>query len=152
MIGHISEVVSNFIKDHGHEPSVSEIAHILNEKEKTIESMLKLRESVLSLDNSMDDESMSPMDRIPDQQVKSPLEYCMENQAQFKVGALLKLLSEKEQRIMRLRYGFEHGKNLSLRKISRLVGLSQEGVRRIERKALEKLRRPTIREKLSYLL
>jgi RNA polymerase nonessential primary-like sigma factor len=76
----------------------------------------------------------------------------MESQARIKIGALLRILSEKEQRIMRLRYGFEHGRNLSLRKISRLVGLSQEGVRRIERKALEKLRRPTIRAKLDSLL
>lgn len=152
LIGHISEVISNFNQDHGHEPSLGEIASILDEKEETIESMMKLRESVLSLDNSADDESLSPMERIPDQQIRSPLDYCMESQARIKIGALLKLLSEKEQRIMRLRYGFEHGKNLSLRKISRLVGLSQEGVRRIERKALEKLRRPTIRAKLDSLL
>lgn len=152
LIGRISEVISNFNQDHGHEPSVSEIARILDEKEETIESMMKLRESVLSLDNPADEESISPLERIPDQQAKSPLDYCMESQARIKIGALLRILSEKEQRIMRLRYGFEHGRNLSLRKISRLVGLSQEGVRRIERKALEKLRRPTIRAKLDSLL
>ncbi|MBN1903056.1 RNA polymerase sigma factor RpoD/SigA [Candidatus Sumerlaeota bacterium] len=152
LIGHISEAINNFTQDHGYEPSVSDIARILDEKEENIESMMKLRESVLSLDNSGDEDNISPLERIPDQQVKSPLEYSMENQARIKVAALLKLLSEKEQRIMRLRYGFEHGRNLSLRKISRLVGLSQEGVRRIERKALEKLRRPTLRARMDALL
>jgi len=152
MIGHITEVTNNFIQEHGYQPSIGEIAKIMNQKEETIESLLKLKESVLSLDNTSDEDSISPLERIPDTQVKSPLEFCMENQARIKVAALLKMLSEKEQRIMRLRYGFEHGKNLSLRKISRLVGLSQEGVRRIERKALEKLRRPGLSAKLAPLL
>jgi len=152
LIGHITEVINNFVQDHGFEPSIPEIARILGEKQEVIQSLMKLRESVLSLDNSTDEDGITPMERIPDSQTKTPLEYCMENQIRIKIAALLKMLSEKEQRIMRLRYGFEHGKNLSLRKTSRLVGLSQEGVRRIERKALEKLRRPSMRDKIAALL
>ena len=152
LIGHITEVINHYVQDHGYEPSVPVIAGLLGEKEETIESLMKLRESVLSLDNPSEEDGITPMDRVPDPQVKSPLEYCMESQARIKIASLLKMLSEKEQRIMRLRYGFEHGKNLSLRKTSRLVGLSQEGVRRIERKALEKLRRPSLREKIASLV
>jgi len=152
LIGRMTEVINNYVQDHGFEPSVQEIAGLIGEKEETIESLMKLRESVLSLDNPGEEDGIAPMDRIPDPQVKSPLEYCMESQARIKIASLLKMLSEKEQRIMRLRYGFEHGKNLSLRKTSRLVGLSQEGVRRIERKALEKMRRPSLREKVASLV
>jgi len=152
MIGRITEAVNNFVQKNGHEPSSRELASFMKEKHETIEELLQLRESVLSLDETNEEENISLMERLPDQEAKSPLEFCMENQSRIKIAALLKLLSEKEQRIMRLRFGFEHGKNLSLRKTSRLVGLSQEGVRRIERKALDKLRRPTLKAKLANFL
>lgn len=152
MIGRLSETIKTFVQDNGHEPSVQELAGIMDEKPEMIEKLLKLRESVLSLDSTNDDDNISLMERVPDLHVKSPLEYCMDNQSRIKIAALLRHLSEKERRIMRLRFGFEHGKNLSLRKTSRLVGLSQEGVRRIERKALDKLRRPTMRAKLASLV
>ena len=152
MIGRLSEAIKSFVQDHGHEPSTVELSKVMDEKEEIIEDLLKLRESVLSLDSTTEDDSFSLMERVPDQHAKSPLEYCMDNQSRIKIAALLKNLSEKERRIMRLRFGFEHGKNLSLRKTSRLVGLSQEGVRRIERKALNKLRRPTMRAKLVSLV
>ena len=153
LIGRLSESMSTYVQKHGHEPSIEELASIMDEKKEVIENLLQLKESVLSLDEiANDDNNTTLLERVSDNQGKSPLEYCMENQARIKIVALLKLLSEKEQRIMRLRFGFEHGKNLSLRKTSRLVGLSQEGVRRIERKALAKLRRPTLRAKLAALV
>jgi RNA polymerase nonessential primary-like sigma factor len=70
----------------------------------------------------------------------------------FKISEVLRFLNEKERKIVRLRYGFTSGKALSLRKTSRLVGMSQEGVRRIERKALAKLQRPSIRARVEGLL
>ena len=152
LLGRLSEEIAAFVKENGREPSESELASILHVKEETVLQLMKLRESVLSLDDTFDEDGNTLMERIPDTEVQTPLEYCMENQARIKIAALLKFLSEKERRIMRLRYGFEHGKMLSLRKTSRLVGLSQEGVRRIERKALSKLRRPVFREKLAALL
>ncbi|HOE63910.1 MAG TPA: RNA polymerase sigma factor RpoD/SigA [Candidatus Sumerlaeota bacterium] len=152
LIGKISEVISAFTSEHGFEPSVEEISKIMDIKVEVIQQMLKLRETVLSLDQTTDEDGIPLMERIPDTQKKSPLQYCMENQTRVKIAALFKHLNEKERRIMNLRFGFEHGKTLSLRKTSRLVGLSQEGVRRIERKALSKLNRPVFREKLEALL
>ena len=55
---------------------------------------------------------------------------------------LLDSLDTRERKILGLRYGFVTGKDMSLRYVSKVVGLSQEGVRRIEKKALAKLRRP----------
>ncbi len=152
MIGQMTEVMAKFVRENGREPSADELAKLMNQKPRKIEELLKLRESVLSLDAQTDPDTSSFLDRIPDPNAQSPLEYCMEHQARIKIAVLLKFLSEKERRIMKLRYGFEHGKNLSLRKTSRLVGLSQEGVRRIERKALEKLRRPALMARVAMLL
>lgn len=64
----------------------------------------------------------------------------------------LQTLSEKEQKVLRLRYGFDNGKSLSLRNTSKLVGMSQEGVRRVERTAIRKLRRPASSQMISGLL
>jgi len=152
LVERIGETISTFIKENGRAPTEEELARLMNIKEELVGKLLKLGESVLSLDDNNDDETTSLFEKIPDREVRSPLEYCMETQARVKIAAMLKCLTEKERRIVKLRYGFEHGKMLSLRKTSRLVGLSQEGVRRIERKALAKLRRPIFREKLAALL
>ena len=153
MLGHISEAISVFVQDNSREPSIEELSGILDVDEKKLAELMKLRESVLSLDETYDnEENISLMERIPDNESKSPVETSMEKQAKVKITTLLKILNEKEQKIMRLRFGFEHGQNLSLRKTSRLVGLSQEGVRRIERKALEKLRRPAMKSKFAALV
>jgi RNA polymerase primary sigma factor len=152
LVARLSETTASFVKKHGFEPSVSDLARIMKITEKVVKETRKLRESVLSLDGCTEDENISLIERVPDRKAQSPLEYCMANQLRIKIAGLLKMLSEKEQRIMRIRFGFEHGKNMSLRKTSRLVGLSQEGVRRIERKALAKLSRPSLKSKFAALV
>jgi RNA polymerase primary sigma factor len=62
------------------------------------------------------------------------------------LGHAMSVLSQKERDVLTHRYGLEEGeKGLSLRQIGRLIGLSAEGVRRIEEQALRKLRRPMVR-------
>ncbi|HPB32054.1 MAG TPA: sigma-70 family RNA polymerase sigma factor, partial [Candidatus Sumerlaeota bacterium] len=154
LLGRIAEAQSRFLMDEGREPTTRELADFLHEKEGTIQDLLLMKDSVLSLDTAAvaEDESSTLMDRLTDENALSPLDACVKNQMKAKVAALMEILNEREKRIMRLRFGFEHGKSLSLRKTSALVGLSQEGVRRIEAKALTKLRRPTIMAKMAALV
>jgi DNA-directed RNA polymerase sigma subunit (sigma70/sigma32) len=64
----------------------------------------------------------------------------------------MRYLTDREREIVDLRFGLTDGKSLSLRKTSKKVGLSQEGVRRVERRALGKLQRPTIIAQMQGLL
>lgn len=151
-MGKLNDVISRLAQEKGRQPTVAELAEKTGMREKKMEQLLRMRESVLSLDTPREEDGANLLDTVATPGETSPLEQCMERQVRFKISEVLRFLSEKERKIMRLRYGFTSGKALSLRKTSRLVGMSQEGVRRIERKALAKLQRPSIRARVEGLL
>jgi RNA polymerase sigma factor (sigma-70 family) len=92
------------------------------------------------------------LSKLEDTDALSPVDHCIRREQELHVARALDLLTEKEQRVLKLRYGFGSGKNLSLRTTSKLVGMSQEGVRRVERNAIKKLRRPSANQMISGLL
>jgi RNA polymerase primary sigma factor len=151
-LGHLNESMREFAQNHGRQPSVRELALILDVEETKLEQLLQLRDSVLSLDIEADEEGAHLLNTLKDENTPSPLDHCLEAEKRHRVETLLNSLSEKEQKILKLRYGFQNGKNLSLRSTSKLVGMSQEGVRRVERKALTKLRRPNARQSVCGLI
>jgi len=130
----------------GRSPDSAEIARHLKIKTKQVEELLGLDATYLSLEQStteetpglqnvlMDERVENPQDKIADQEMKRQLDFAME------------VLSQKERAVLSHRFGLvEERKGLSLRQIGRLIGLSAEGVRRIEEQALRKLRRPLVR-------
>lgn len=151
-MGHLNETINNFTSEHGRDPSAQELSHILETDIEKVEQLLTMRESVLSLDMQSDDDGMQLMNRIPDASRQNALDYSMEIEQSERIRQALGTLSDKEQRVLRLRYGFESGKGLSLRSTSKLVGMSQEGVRRVERAAIKKLRRPGSSQMMAGLL
>jgi len=151
-MGHLNETINNFTARHGRTPSAAELAHILETEPEKIEHLLQLRESVLSLDMDADEEGMQLMNRVPDCSRQNALDHSIEVEQTEKVQQALSTLSEKEQRVLKLRFGFDTGKGLSLRNTSKLVGMSQEGVRRVERAAIRKLRRPASSQMIAGLL
>ena len=151
-LGQLNETISNFAQNHGRMPTAYELATIVNMPEDQLENLLQLRDSVLSLDSEPDEEGNAILHQIRDDCTPSPLENCMESETRRRVENALGTLDDREQKVLKLRYGFHSGKNLSLRTTSRIVGMSQEGVRRVERKALHKLRRPNSRAMVTGLL
>ncbi len=149
MLGYVNEARRNFIAENGRAPATAELAGILDMDEDKLEELEQMGDAVLSLDTfGMDEESGTSqlLNRLSDDTTLSAFEKCSQKEIRVKVEEALDQLSDRERRIMRLRYGFDTGQELSLRSTSREVGMSQEGVRRIERKALKKLRRPSTQE------
>jgi len=146
LLGRLSEHMQQFRLENGREPTSQELAERAGVSADEIERLMMLREGVLSLDAQDDEDDTSLLDTIAPEKAKSPRDVVLENQMQSKVARVMDYLGEREKRVLRLRFGFENGKALSLRRTSKIVGLSQEGVRRIERRALDKLRRPAFRE------
>lgn len=151
-LGHLNEAIRDFSQNHGREPSVRELSLLLDMSETKLEELMQLRDSVLSLDVDADEEGSSLLYSLRDEVTPSPLDRCLETEKCLRVEQVLNMLSEKEQQVLKIRYGFRTGKVQSLRDTSRVMGLSQEGVRRIERKALGKLRRPQVRQAVYGLL
>jgi RNA polymerase primary sigma factor len=153
LLGHVSEAISTFTQTHGRAPSIRELALILDVDEAKLEHLMQLRDSVLSLDSEpADEESSQLLSKVRDDRTPSPVDYCLEQEKRQRVGAVLNTLTPREQQVLRLRFGFLDGNTMSLRSTSKCVGMSQEGVRRVERKALKKLRRPAIRSQIAGLL
>jgi RNA polymerase primary sigma factor len=146
LLGRLSEHTQQFRLKNGREPTSQELAERAGIPADEIERLMMLREGVLSLDAQDDEDDTSLLDTIAPEEAKSPRDVALENQMQSKVARVMDYLGEREKRVLQLRFGFENGKALSLRRTSKIVGLSQEGVRRIERRALDKLRRPAFRE------
>ncbi len=141
MLGHLNEAISNFTHANGRHPTTGELARVVDMDETKLEHLMQLRDSVLSLDVEPDEEGSQLLHRLIDEKTPTALEYSIEHEQQKQVARVLDMLSEKERNILKLRFGFNGEGNLSLRHTSKLVGMSQEGVRRIERSALKKLRR-----------
>jgi len=151
-MGHLNETINNFTASNGRAPSIDELSHLLEMEPEKLEQLMGMRESILSLDMEMEDEGGQLLNRIPDTSTPTSLEYSMEREQNRKVQKALDTLSDKEQKVLKLRYGFDSGKGLSLRSTSKLVGMSQEGVRRVERAAIRKLRRPQSSQIMAGLL
>ncbi len=153
MIGRLNEEVISFLQKNGREPTTKELAKSLRISEKDVKILLELKESVLSYDNPTgDDDSSQMLKFLAYEDAESPYDYCVNKQVKAQVGKMLEYLSEREQKVIKYRFGFIKGNELSLRNISKIMGLSQEGVRRIQNQALDKLRRPYFRSMVEGLV
>jgi len=150
LMGRISETMRHFSSFEGREPTDEEIGLFLDMPTAKITAMMPFRDAIVSLDAERNEEGGNLLDTIPDN-APAPWIACSTAQNAVAVRSVLGLLSDRERDILNLRFGLEDGNPLSLRKTSRKVGLSQEGVRRIERRAIEKLQRPSILARLDGL-
>lgn len=150
LMGKISETVHFFQVYEGREPTIEEIATFLGEDEGKIKMLMPYRDPIVSLDAERNEDGGNLMDTIA-QVGPAPYEALDAVQITDTVQNVLEYLTDREREVIQLRFGLKGGQPLSLRKVSSKVGLSQEGVRRIERRALAKLQRPAIKSKLAGL-
>jgi RNA polymerase primary sigma factor len=152
LLGRINEHAQQFRLKNGREPTFQELSERVGASAEEIERLVMLRDGVLSLDAQDEEDDSRLLDTITVADAKSPRDFAAEKQMRSKVARVLDFLGQREKHVLQLRFGFESGKTLSLRRTSKIVGLSQEGVRRIERRALDKLRRTAIRQMVAGLV
>lgn len=152
LMGKIAETIRRLREEGIPDPTPRQIAEERGLTEEQVVELMRLRESVLSLDQDRDGEGHTIADTLPAKNIEHPSQSIQAREVRFHVGKVLDFLSAREREVVRLRFGFTTGRSLSLRKTSRVVGLSQEGVRRIERRAIEKLQRPVIQQRVAALI
>lgn len=133
------------------EPSIDELAKELEMEPDKIEYVMKIKQDVNSLDAAVrDDEEDSVLgDFIEDEDTKSPDETATEQLLKEQVqGILESALSERELKIVRMRFGLEDGKNHTLEEVGHEFAVTRERIRQIEAKALAKLRKHKDAKKL----
>jgi len=123
-------------------PTEKELAKELDLPEKKIKLMLAVPDEIVSLDKGVTDSSTANLSTIlPDNSTVDPQAVLMGTSTRDLIrDDIVGELTEKEAEVIKLRYGFEDEEPLKLREIARRMGMSPEGVRRIELKALKKLR------------
>lgn len=125
------------------EPTNEEIAKEMEIETEKVEHIMKIKQDIHSLDQSVrDDEEDSVLgDFVEDEETISPEDSAANQLLKEQVKDLLGSLSEREQKIIRLRFGLEDGKSHTLEEVGQEFSVTRERIRQIEAKALAKLRK-----------
>jgi RNA polymerase primary sigma factor len=137
-------------QDLNREPTNEEIAEAMEIDVDKVEHIMKIKQDISSLDASIrDDEEESVLaDFIEDEDTITPEESATGQLLKEQVKDMLGALTEREQKILRLRFGLEDGRNHTLEEVGQEFAVTRERIRQIEAKALAKLRRHKDAKKL----
>lgn len=132
------------------EPTNAEIAKEMEIDEAKVEHIMKIKQDISSLDATIrDDEDDSVLgDFIEDEETVTPEESATSQLLKEQVKDMLGSLTEREQKIIRLRFGLEDGKSHTLEEVGQEFAVTRERIRQIEAKALAKLRKHRDAKKL----
>ncbi len=152
LLGRMSELVQEWHSVHGRAPSTAELAERLEVPVEQVENLACLSRTALSIDVPFDDDGVTLQDRLADESLVPASESVMQSELERRVHGALRQLSDREHSILAMRFGLHGHTARSLRNVSKRVGLSQEGVRRVEQRALAKLGRQRFKSQLAGLL
>jgi RNA polymerase primary sigma factor len=135
------------------EPTVDELADKVQLSPDRVRELLRISQDPLSLDSPVGDEDEANLgDFIEDESVDSPADAATRTMLHDAVGEVLGELSEREQEIVRLRFGLDGGRAKTLEEVGQEFGVTRERIRQIEAKTLAKLRHPQRSERLREFL
>jgi RNA polymerase primary sigma factor len=132
------------------EPTIDELAAEMEMEPEKIEYVMKIKQDITSLDaNVRDDDDESVLgDFIEDTDAKTPDESAAIQLLKEQVKEMLSVLTEREQKILKMRFGLEDGKSHTLEEVGQEFSVTRERIRQIEAKALSKLRKHKDSKKL----
>lgn len=154
---HMVETINKLLRtqrrltqDLNREPTNKEIADAMEIEEEKVEHIMKIKQDISSLDANIkdDDEDSVLSDFIEDEDTISPEESATSQLMKEQIKDLLSALTEREQKIIRLRFGLEDGKYHTLEEVGQEFSVTRERIRQIEAKALAKLRKHKDSKKL----
>ena len=131
------------------EPSEEELAKKMNTTVEKIREIYKISQDPVSLETPIGEEDDSHLgDFIKDEANLSPEEFATNEMLKDEISQVLETLTEREENVIRLRFGLEDGKPRTLEEVGQMFGVTRERIRQIEAKALRKLRHPSRSRKL----
>src|SRR4051794_38989404 len=148
-INKVHRIQRQMMQDLEREPTVDELADKVDMTPARVREIMRISQDPLSLDSPVgetDDSNLS--DFIEDQQAEAPAEMAARKMLGDAVSEALSELNEREQQVVRLRFGLEDGQARTLEEVGREFGVTRERIRQIESKTLAKLRHPHRSQKL----
>ena len=152
-INKLVRVSRQLVQELGREPTPEELAKELNMPVDKVREISKISQEPVSLETPIGEEEDSHLgDFIPDEDAPAPSEAASFVLLKEQLGAVLETLSEREAKVLRLRFGLDDGRARTLEEVGKEFNVTRERIRQIEAKALRKLRHPSRSKKLKDFL
>ena len=157
---HMVETINKLMRQHrrllqeyGREPTPEEIGRAMEVLPEKVEEILKISQEPVSLETPIGEEEDSHLgDFIEDRSALAPSDAASFQLLKEQIQEVLDTLTDRESRVLQLRFGLEDGRSRTLEEVGREFGVTRERIRQIEAKALRKLRHPTRSRKLRDFL
>ena len=157
---HMVETINKLMRQHrrllqeyGREPTPEEIGQAMEIGPQKVEEILKISQEPVSLETPIGEEEDSHLgDFIEDRGAPAPADAASFQLLKEQVAEVLHTLTDREGRVLQLRFGLEDGRSRTLEEVGQEFGVTRERIRQIEAKALRKLRHPTRSRKLRDFL
>jgi len=138
----ISRIYAKFMREKGREPAPEEVAKLMGLSVVRVNEILRAIQEPVSLETPILSEEKELKDVIIDEKSVSPFKTLENNEASNRIEQVLSSLSEREEKIIRMRFGIGIGSEHTLEEVGKFFNLTRERIRQIEIKALKKLRHP----------
>jgi RNA polymerase primary sigma factor len=152
-INKIYRVSRKLMQELGRDPTPEEIGEELDMPPERVREIFKIAQDTTSLEAPVGEDKDSILgDFIPDEQSLSPVDQASKQLLKDHLDEVLSTLSDREAKVLKLRFGLEGTKQMTLEEVGKVFGVTRERIRQIEAKALRKLKHPSRRKKLQDYL
>lgn len=152
-INRLIKVQRKLVQELGREPKPIEVAKVMGIPVAKVREIMSFALEPISMETPIGDEDDSHLgDFLQDANAKVPVNFAMDVLLHDQLMEVIKSLTEREQKVILLRFGLEDGKPRTLEEVGKVFGITRERIRQIEAKALRKLRNPSKVKRLKDFL
>ena len=152
-INKVTRVSRDLLQKLGREPLPEEVGEVMGLPKERVQEIMKIAQEPVSLETPIGEEEDSHLgDFIQDERIPTPVEATNQTLLHEQLDDVVSTLTEREQRVIKLRFGWDDGRPRTLEEVGKEFNVTRERIRQIEAKALRKLRHPNRSRKLKDFL
>ena len=152
-INKVTRVSRDLLQKLGREPLPEEVGEVMGLPKERVQEIMKIEQEPVSLETPIGEEEDSHLgDFIQDESIPTPVEATNQTLLHEQLDEVVSTLTEREQRVIKLRFGWDDGRPRTLEEVGKEFNVTRERIRQIEAKALRKLRHPNRSRKLKDFL
>ena len=149
----VTRVSRDLLQKLGREPLPEEVGEVMGLPKERVQEIMKIAQEPVSLETPIGEEEDSHLgDFIQDESIPTPVEATNQTLLHEQLDEVVSTLTEREQRVIKLRFGWDDGRPRTLEEVGKEFNVTRERIRQIEAKALRKLRHPNRSRKLKDFL